>query len=593
MAKMKSQKKDNTQNHVDKKTKNNKNHPTLSVPLSSLHKHITSGYTAISRSPHGWYFVAFGLLCLYMLIFQLRFILSGDIWAEAFPEYVNEAVTLHWGEVLQPSWAGYLTIIPSFLSKLYVAIGLPLGYIDHYLRAATLLFAISCVSFIAHPINRKLIPHDLLRVGIAFIFMLSLMQVSVLAFINIWYAGFVIVALISLSGKRLSTKWNVIYTLFAIAVILSKSSLVLLPFVVYRALSTKRYYQGALLSIAVLFQTYLTVFAANGYGGDKLNANVFEIGRDLLLGASVQVFKLIHFPFINHATIIIGLLALAGIAIILWIRKGWLITTTMGLSLAISLYLHIFAPDNNFKNVWSSYSNLYADTSKLQREFFISFLLLLLIGMILSLVWRRFSKMSQYNSLSRFAIVGCLLLIIVAMNPLHKIDISSPGVSTDISSFRSSLNNGRSVCVPVPPTPLIDYHATWFFQYKGGCYLFQKAEPFSLKSLHHTITSSGVPLVVDATQKENLKTILMPIAKVPFTDTSLTLTDVQTHKQSTVVVPNNEQDIVFVSFNLESLSLPRGPRNIMLQSHSPNGEPHMGSFISGKPLFYAYFIGEP
>lgn len=561
----------------------------------SMKKHyqkVIKLYRTYGPKDTGWYFATVALLATYLLIFQAKFVFSGDIWAETFSEYVNEAVTLGWGEVIKSSWAGYLTIIPSFFSELYVALGLPLGYIDFYLRAVSLAFVVLCVSFIAHPINRRLIPHDGLRVLIAFIMLLSLRHVSTLSFINVWYAGFIVIALVSLSNVKLSKLWEVAYTLFAIAVVFSKSSLVLLPFILYRAITTKRYMQSGLIATAIVWQTYLTVFSKNGYGNDELTVGLADIVRDLFLGAPVLTLKILHLSPSSPFVVLLMAIIMVALLVYAWKRLQKWQLLVVGSSLAISMYLHIFAPDNNFKNLWQNFSALYDDTYKLQREFFITFLLLLALAILASAAYK---ALHRPDKKLRMALYALPVLILVGINPFSQIDNSSPGVSMSAGPYRASLNAGVSTCMPVPPTPSWNYESIWFFQYKGGCYLKQPAKEINYASFNNRLTTKGTPVTITTTPKDDLKSVLLLVKKQVGTRPTLTLIEKGSGHTYTSQARSSNSEYAFISFNVNNLG-PR-PETYSFTLRPASGQQDgvfVGNFKDSKqPVLYGYFMGYP
>ena len=558
----------------------------LKCAKHNIVKHITGDMK--------WFYLTIGLLTLYFLIFQIQFVLSGDVWAEAFPEYVNDAVNSGWGEVFAQGWAGYLTIIPSFLSKLYVSLHLPLGYIDYYLRFVTIVFTILCVSFISHPINRGLVKDDKVRAALALIFLLSVRHISALAFINVWYLGFVVVILVSLSNKKLSSFWEIIYTIFAVLIALSKSSLVLLPFIIYRAIKTKKYISCSIIAAAATVQTYFTVFAKNGYGNDKISVQPFDIIRDLFLGASTYIFKILHITPPNIFAIIILGLILVGICIFLCIKRNLWETIVLEIGLSISLYLYIFAPDNSFKNLVDSYGSLYVDTFKVQREFLIYFFIILIFGIFISTIITQYKNNKVNNKHTRITLTVVFIGLLLLINPLTKIDTTSPGVQSDISSFRHSLNRSESVCMPVPPTQIWYFKAMWFFQYKGGCYYKSTPTPINFSSFSNKITTSGINISISSTPKDELKTLIVLIKKDPNTKSgNIVVTDNNTMRSFIAEIPNNNEAFYFVNFKLVDLG-PRDNKYSLTLKSSDNSNYYLGTFEkSRKMVTFSYFMGYP
>ena len=82
---------------------------------------------SINKYPFIW---SISLIIIYLLLFQSNFVSMGDAWAESFAEYLDESIQKGWLEVFKQNWAGYYTILPSFISKLYISLGGPIGYSD-------------------------------------------------------------------------------------------------------------------------------------------------------------------------------------------------------------------------------------------------------------------------------------------------------------------------------------------------------------------------------------------------------------------------------------------------------------------------------
>lgn len=542
---------------------------------------------------NGWFYLTLILLSLYMLVFQNSYVFGGDSWAEAFPEYLNDALMLPWNEIFSSGWAGYLTIIPALFTNLYVWSWLPLGSIDIYFRIITLVFAIGSIAFIAHPINRGLIKNDFIRVFIALILLLSFRHVSALAFINIWYVGFFIIALVSLSKAKISRVWEWLYTAFALLVALSKTSLVILPFVIYRTIVQKKYISGGIIGAAAILQTLLTVFADTGYGGEDINFSIIEIIIGAFLSVGILTFKIFQVTPPHLIAIIIVSLIVIGMGIYSAIksRQRLFQIGLLFIGLGLSIYLHVFAPDNSFSTLWVSYMELFNDVGKYQREFMINFFILLIIGIFLSDIIKDIPK--KFKRITLFSVVIIILGMFLAINPFAKIDTTSAAVQSSVSSFRTSLNIEEPICMPVAPTPLWDYRARWFFQYKGGCYTNIPTLPIDMDSFNQGIDNNGVTLTIPATSKDELKTVGVVIGTDKGFVGDLTLTDLSINKSFSVHLENEAGGLQFVSFNTTAL----GPREFsysMKLTSQSNFSPTMGTFKdSSTPVIYPYFMGFP
>ncbi len=580
-----------SKHHSKSQIDNLERRATPSVWFYSLIPRVKHAYDITRNSRHGWFFVGVFALLAYIFAFQTSFLLSGDTWAEAFPEYVNEAVTKGWLEVFKSSWAGYLTLAPSFISKLYVYLGLPIGYIDIYMRLVVVLFAVACVGFISHPVNRKIIPNDFIRLVVMFLVFFSLRHISVLAFINVWYLGFIVIALVSLSGKKFARKYEWLYTIGSLIVILSKSSLVVLPFIIYRGVMTKRYAQSVLLSSAVLLQTFLTVFAPTGYGSKSVTTSLVDVLIGMPVGASILFMKFLHFPYVNHLSIVFFIVLLASISVYLYKRKGLWIILTLAAGLFISLYLQLFAPDNPFKHFWSDYVGLYNDTSKLQREIFTMFLFSLMVGTALSEAYIHGRVLPLRGRKIAGAVIGVIIVtLLLAANPLTQVLSTDPSLHTDIEPFRAPLNRGESLCMPVAPTPLLDPQGNWFFQYKGGCYQKQTHNPIDLGSFTSSLKTTDLIITSPYKQGELIETILLPIKKQPHTNGELTMTELNSGTKRTVKLKNDSESYAFVSFEIPEIKT--GSSGYKFRVQQQNGDSiYAGVSEGGNPLVYIYYMG--
>lgn len=561
----------------------------------NIKNHINSFFISTKKyfySDVKWFYITILIISSYLLLFQSHFVFSGDQWAEAFPEYVNDAINGSWREIFNSGWAGYLTIIPSFLSKAYVELGLPLGYIDLFFRGITVTFTVLCVSFLGHPINRGIIKSDKIRVFAALMIILAIRHVSALAFINIWYLGFIVIILFSLSKEKISIPIQLIYTTFAVLTALSKSSLVLLPFVLYYAFRTKRYISSLAIISAVLLQTYLTVFSVNGYGSSGIKIQIIDIFKESFIGLGDYLFKILHLaPLSIYAVIASGVFMVA-IFVFLLFKRGFWETSILGLGLFISIYLYIFAPDSGLTNLWINYPTLYNDIYKIQREFIIIFLIIIVFSMFVSTVLKntKFSNNKKNVFISLLAIA-----ITISINPLAKIDTISPGLQSNISNYRYSLNNKESICMPVPPTQMWDYQAAWFFQYKGGCYTKQSPKQIDKDSFNNIIDDNGLNITIDSKPNDDIKTLTLLLkGNFNISKNQFILTDSKSGRSFTAISPKNSEEYHFINFNLTGLGPNNSGYSFIIKSLQNPGLYASGNFKdSSLPVTYSYFMGYP
>jgi len=572
------------------------------------------------------YAVCVALLSLYMLVFQSGFTLTGDTWAEAYPEYVNDVLTKDPSDIVDSSWAGYLTIVPSFLTQIYISSPLPLGEIDYYFRAITVLFAVLCCSFIAHTFNRQFIKSDLLRIFLAFLTLVSICHVSGLAFINVWYAGFIVIILICAGSRQLSPPKELLFVLFALLICLSKPSLIVLPFVAYRLArqldvpqlvkaayesvtssrrvlvqkelalkALRRHTYGVidsiLISLAITYETFLTVFGKNGFSSGSVQAGPFAILLDTLLGSGTILLKSLSLPAPHVSAIVLATVAVLVLFVSLF-RRSKLLALTLGACLAFGLYLHLYSPDNTLNNVWSSFGDLYSDQTKLQRELLPTFILLFVLFMNISfLLGSKYLARKTWlrRSLSPILIVSFALIaqpwnsIITAEN--------SHLYSVDIDNYRSSLNVSQPVCMPVAPTVFLDRSAGWFFQYRGGCYQLTASKVFSTDSFVDPLKNGVTSIYLEGDSKSELKTVILPIKSPPMTHGTIQISDTATANTYTSRIRSMPSEYQQISFNVAGLSSSEAGYSFVIES-TLGPDTRLARDDNGDPVTYGLYIGK-
>lgn len=214
------------------------------------------------------------LILLYFLLLQRNFLFSGDIFAEAFANFLAGAKDSDWSVVFQPTWAGYLSFLPFAFSKLYMSLGLPLGYIDYFFRFISVSFAALCTAFIAHPTNRKIVNNDYVRLVLVFAVISLFYHLSLLSFINTWYAAIIVIILVSLSEIELKGLELAGFVIFSVLIMLTRPMLPIFPFLVYYAVRTKSYISSSLITVAMIFSIFFAI--SHSPGAVSFNNNLFE-----------------------------------------------------------------------------------------------------------------------------------------------------------------------------------------------------------------------------------------------------------------------------------------------------------------------------
>src|SRR6266567_3643997 len=314
------------------------------------------------------------LIVIYLVIFQRDFITSSDVWAEGYSEYLAKSVSKSFFGAMAPSWEGYLTLIPSLLAKMYVHFfGGYLGYVGYYYRAVVILFTVASVIFIAAPINRKLIKNDYVRIvfSLATLFLLS--HVSSFSFINVWYICFVPIILISLNTAKLSNKQQIWYVLLSLLAAFTKPSLILVPFVAYRAVKTKEYVSNGIILLAAFIQTYLTLFRTSDTR--VVTLGIKQLFLAIYLGNGVAPLKILH-VHPNQLYVLVANLAVLGLFVLLLKKRGVLFTAVIAVGYLFSIYTNLLAPGTQTDfHALAIYNDIY----KLQRELMTNFFVLLLV----------------------------------------------------------------------------------------------------------------------------------------------------------------------------------------------------------------------
>jgi len=233
------------------------------------------------------------LYLFYFLIFQSKIVLIGDIWAETHAEYLAEALKNSVKtDIFTPGWAGYWTILPSLFSQLYVKAGFSIGHIDYFYQAITLTTVFVSTVIINAKWFRGLIKNDYLRLMLGLGFLLILYEKSTLSIINIWYICFLPIILAGLNPNKLSMLGQAGYSLIGMLLALTKPSLIIIPFAVYRIIRTKEYLSGGIVVGAALLQLAIMLTLDPRESMANATHNIVQITQAIFTGGGVALFKL-------------------------------------------------------------------------------------------------------------------------------------------------------------------------------------------------------------------------------------------------------------------------------------------------------------
>jgi len=525
-----------------------------------------------------------GLLVLvFFVVFQRGVLLLGDVWAEGHAIFLGSSTFQHWGVVTAPTTEGYLSILPIFFAKAYVSAGLPIGYVDYYFRAVAVCFTLAVVAFTAAPINRKLIKSDNIRILFGLVVALLLTHLSVFTYINIWYLGFLPLCLIGLNTDALSIRKQIAYTVYGSLIALSKPSILLAPFVIFRAYRTKEYLSNTLILLASLWQTHL-LFSAGPEVNRHMYANFANALQALYLGGSVALLKMISIFPSNIFLIVAANIVIVSIFIVLFRTRHWMIASLVLFGYLFSIYSNLLAPGTitNF-TAEAIYNNPY----KLQRELLINMFLMLAVFLIAERVIIFIRTHRSSHKLFNGSLY--LLLAAVFLRLYHPIDTTSSRVTIDIEPFRYGLDLHQPLCVPIAPAPNWSPGTSWFLQYRGGCTFvnFDKAtDPMSFKQSLKTSVSFTAP----GYEARELKTILVPLKTSSLENGQAILRERASGMLIISNVKASPDGLRYVAFNTAGLP----PRtSYEFDMYSAHSFLYAGRFIDGSPIFYAYYIGLP
>lgn len=463
------------------------------------------------------YIYAFAGMIAYLAIFQSKFLLSGDSWAEAFYEYVYGAVTGGWQAFFELGIAGYFNFLPKLFSYGYILLGAPVEYVDYFFRVVVVLYTVACISFIAHGYNRFLIKNDALRVLLAFATLLIFYHISSFSFINVWYVGFIPIMLISLSPKRFVYEWQqILYAAFAMSVCFTKPSLILIPLIIYRMIRHKEYLLGAIILFSAGLQSLL--FFASTYYETAIQTYTEHIPlykkiANTLLYPGLLTLKLYQIPPVQLASVI-GATGLLGLLFAALVKiRGIVQALLIALTLGLLSYTAIYPPDTAPFSVVSSFNELFSDEMKLQREVLVTFIIVLSLFVTGSYIFDK--SRGRQSRLIKGSVVTFLLLLTVMS--FRTIDTQSSTLHVNIDPFRPSIAKNSAICMPIPPTPSWYPKNTavygWYYESYGigTCGKTNYDKLIDYTSFGKRKIGSGKDIIVINEHKHEIKSILLPI----------------------------------------------------------------------------------
>jgi hypothetical protein len=572
------------------------------VKLGGFVKVVAWVQAIFSRHPYTFTVI---ISLLYLILFQASFMTSGDIWAESFYEYVYGAVIAGWSGFFHTGIAGYFNFLPKLLSFSYLLLGFPADQVDYFMRISTVLFAIACTSFIAHPYNRYLIKSDVIRSALSLLVLMTLYHVSSFSFINVWYLGFLPIIFVSLHPQRFSGELRQLgYAAFAMAVCLTKPSVILLPLIIYRAVRHKEYLLGGIIVFSVALQALL--FLTSNFlesQPPQPHVGLFSKLTNTLLYIGLLELKLFGIQPVNPWLLVIALALLAVIIVAVSKVLGYVKTGLLTLTMMLASYTAIYSPDSAPVFVRVSYEALFYDQLKLQREVMVYFFILLFIFLLLSRLYN--IKNNKLPHFGRFLLVaGVIILMAIAV--YRPIDTKSANLHVNIEPFRASLKHDEPVCMPIPPTPSWVPHGFsegptygWYYESRGlgTCYRSNYDETIDYKSFKDSIGSSrqvNIKPLGAADKKHKIKAILLPVHVPDSRSHTLVLQNLNTGKIYTAPIEPQEPDdrLAFVAFNLAGEKNQQEYRYALREKGVEDSKISTGRFKDSDLALFAYFLPE-
>ncbi len=528
---------------------------------------------------------------LYLVVFQRQFVLTGDVWAETHMEYLDEALKHGPEMIFTPGWAGYLSLLPSLLAELYVSLGLPIGYIDVFYKLAIVVFALGCMAACASNTMKGLVENVWLRLALALSMLLLLKDISIFSFINIWYLGFVPLILLCLSTSKLTEKQQLFFAVGGLLLVLTKPSILLLPFVLYRMVRTKEYFSGGVVAAGVVLQTVTMIFFDPRNAGAAATREIVTIVKAVFTGGGVELLKMLHVIPTHFVYVVLANALLLGILVIIYRRWGLVRAGLLVFGYAFAVYAYVLAPDAAIFSRLTNYEQIYAYNFKYQREFLVNIFLVISMFLAAMVAWPLIRKRLP----GRVGLVVAGVTAGLWLGLLHTpIDVESAGVAASISPFRQSLNTGQSVCVPIPPTPKYFPNANWQYAFNTECHNRNFDRSPDYDSMNISLRDKiSFTILNDASFDEDrpLKTVYVVVKNLdPKTPAAFKLTEVVSGKEFTGYVPaRGREELNFIPVNVASVPM-RDEYEFTISSDSD--QLRWGRFDTGDVYLYYPYFGE-
>lgn len=568
--------------------------------MQQIRKKIKHRFSTTLRAVNSFvhahpYWAGVIVVCLYMLCFRLSFLTHGDAWAESFAEYLDESLKKGWSEVFAQNWAGYYTLVPSFLAKLITVLPYPLGYVDFFFRYIAVIFAVSSVSLLAARANRWLIANDYLRILLTVLLIAALPDLASFSFINIWYIGLIPLVALYINPAQFRPRNDAILGLYGTLLALTKPFLVMIPLSIWRAFKSRQYLGPSLVLAASGLQAYQILFNDTRGLTEQSHLGLAQVVGGLFMGTGTAVLKLLHVVPNNIWYVVLANVLLA---IMFWyvLRKRGIMTALILASILLySVFTYVLPPDAQVYHGLESFQSMYYYVFKSQREILINGIILLVtfIDADILLAHIRQTRTKQRHNLLILFGAACLLVFVAVQRPL---DTTSSAVSNrPIDVFRTDLTDGTPACVPLSPTQTYIREANWFFSYKGVCTdIGHDLNLFKPDFTKMNIPAKQQTLELHAqyfrVNDAELVTLVVPVRNDIRQKNHLLIKDNMTGKVFRGSVAPTNGDVQFVTIRFHGL--PK-QNNYTLRIDQERPGLRIGYFAStNTPISYAYFLAK-
>ncbi|HEX6462225.1 MAG TPA: hypothetical protein VFZ58_03030 [Candidatus Saccharimonadales bacterium] len=541
--------------------------------------------TTIRKRP---YVISCTVILFYLLVFQNNFVTSGDAWAESYAEYLDESVRLGWSEVIAQNWAGYFSLVPSFIAKAYVALSMPLGYIDIFYRAVVISFSVLTASLFALKLNRILIASDTLRIFLSLATVAILFDVTSFSFINIWYLAFLPLLFIYLSREKLPLKADISLGVLGALISLSKPFLAIIPLIIIRAIRSKQWVGPLIFLFGTALQTFQIIFNDRRQLVESATISLQDTIGGIFTGSGVSLLKLCGIMPASLWVVGVANLVLLGLFTLLWRTRGFWVASTLGAVYLFGVYTYVLAPDFPVYSGIHNFQELYSFTHKSQREIVISGSLIISFFLLIE-SFAVYMKKNKHTFAPYLPIALSLILLIIIYRP---IDTVSAGVSTKpIEPFRQDLNQNLPTCLPLSPTPVFMHDINWLYAHRTKCNAATHDTNIFKPDFNHMNTVPhkarfSFNAAYFGVSESSLGAVVVPVDNKTGEANKLIVKDNKNNRFEASVEPR--KGIQFITFNTRGIE---SRENYNLQFFSERAGIFLGTF-TGTPhaIVYLYFL---